>query len=137
MLSEDIEIAKKRSDSDTQPSKSQELSETEGIWKWFDKRASEREKHRTEEIYASLEMHHYVEARLLPRKDDLFSFWKDHAAEYPRLSSLTKKYLCTPATSVPSESLYSKAGELVSVKRSRVKPKHINTFLSLNKNVIK
>ena len=37
-------------------------------------------------------------------------------------------------SSVPSERLFSKAGKLVSARRNRLKPKHVNTFLFLNEN---
>ena len=38
--------------------------------------------------------------------------------------------------SVPAERLFSKAGELLSIRRSRIKPKHVNMFLFLNKNIL-
>ena len=42
---------------------------------------------------------------------------------------LVKRTLCITATSVPSEHLFSAAGELVSSKRSSLKPKNINMLL--------
>ena len=48
---------------------------------------------------------------------------------------IAKKYLCIPGTSVPAERVFSKAGELVSMRRSRLKPKNVNMFLFLNKNI--
>ena len=42
-------------------------------------------------------------------------------------------YLSTLATSVPSECLFSKAGELVSAKRNRLKDNIIDMMLFLNK----
>ena len=36
---------------------------------------------------------------------------------------------------VPAERLFSKAGELVSARRNRLKPKQVNTYLFLNKNM--
>ena len=44
-------------------------------------------------------------------------------------------FLCIPATSVPSERLFSKAGEMFSHRRSCVKPKTINQVLFLNKKI--
>ena len=43
-------------------------------------------------------------------------WWQAHCQEFKKLSRLSKKYLCVPATSVPSERLFSKAGELVSAR---------------------
>ena len=51
----------------------------------------------------------------------------------PAIANVAKVYLSTVATSVPSERIFSKAGELISAKRKRVKPKNVNTLLFLNK----
>ena len=48
---------------------------------------------------------------------------------------LAKKYLAIPGSSVPSERLFSKAGELISENRSQLKPKNVDTILFLNKNL--
>lgn len=42
---------------------------------------------------------------------------------------------CVPATSVPSEQLFSKAGELISSKRNRLGRKNVDKILFLNKNM--
>ncbi|KAK3872140.1 hypothetical protein Pcinc_022761 [Petrolisthes cinctipes] len=116
------------------PSPNEEPTEEAGLWSWFGKKANHQERHRTSVVDAALEMRHYAEGKLMTRTDDPLEFWKMHSLEYPRLSAIAKKYLCIPATSVPSERLFSKAGELVSAKRSRLKAKNINMFLFLNKN---
>jgi len=41
----------------------------------------------------------------------------------------------TRGTSVPSERLFSEAGEVVAARRSNVKPKIVDMILFLNKNV--
>ena len=54
---------------------------------------------------------------------------------FPNLKILALKYLAVPGSSVPSERLFSKAGELVSERRNRLKPKNIDMMLFLNKNI--
>ena len=39
-----------------------------------------------------------------------------------------KKYLSIPGTSVPSECIFSKVGQIVSERRNRLKAKHVNTW---------
>jgi len=42
----------------------------------------------------------------------------------------------TCGTSVPSERLFSKAGEVVVARRSNIKPKNVDMILLLNKNIL-
>lgn len=43
-------------------------------------------------------------------------WWAAHAGAYGELSSLARKYLATPATSVPCERLFSLAGNIIQKK---------------------
>lgn len=57
-----------------------------------------------------------------------------HGNEFSILQCCAKKILCTPATSVPSERIFSKAGIVVSDRRSRIKPKNVDMLIFLNQN---
>lgn len=61
-------------------------------------------------------------------------WWKVNASRYPHLSQLARRYLSVPATSVPSERIFSAAGRLVTKLRSRLSPSHVDAaiFLSVN-----
>ena len=61
-------------------------------------------------------------------------WWKMNDKSLPLLSSLARKYLSVPGTSVPSERVFSKGGIIVDPYRNRLKPHHVNvlTFLSRN-----
>ncbi|ELT95740.1 hypothetical protein CAPTEDRAFT_140410 [Capitella teleta] len=54
---------------------------------------------------------------------------------FPRIALLAKKYLAIPATSAPSERVFSTAGNIVTPKRSRLNPEKVNmlVFLAHNK----
>ena len=49
---------------------------------------------------------------------------------------IARKYLAIPGSSVPSEQLFSKAGELISQRRSQLKPKNVDMLLFLNKKCV-
>ena len=79
------------------------------------------------------EMQRYMDMKFLDIKADPLQWWEEHSPLFPHLSTIARKYIIIPATSVPSERLFSKAGELVSKKRSCLKSSTIDMVLFLNK----
>ena len=61
-------------------------------------------------------------------------WWKGHASELPHLARVARKLLCIPATTMPSERLFSASGHIVSPHREQMKPEKVNmlTFLHFN-----
>jgi len=51
-----------------------------------------------------------------------YTWWGQNSKRFPVLSKLAQLYLCPPATSVPSERLFSSAGNLHDNKRNRILP---------------
>ena len=56
----------------------------------------------TSSSQAEIEMINYFSMKVLNRKEDPLKWWRDEAHTFPRLKTC-KKFLATPATSVPSE----------------------------------
>ena len=77
----------------------------------------------------------YLKDKVLPRTEDPLEYWVLQKAAYPHLFTVAMQYLCTPASSVPCERIFSKAGEIVSQRRNRLKPSTIEQILFLNKNL--
>uniref|UniRef100_A0A671UN90 HAT C-terminal dimerisation domain-containing protein n=2 Tax=Sparus aurata TaxID=8175 RepID=A0A671UN90_SPAAU len=70
----------------------------------------------------------------LSKTENPLSWWKSNEAKYPSLASLARSFLCIPATSTPSERLFSAAGNITSKKRASLIPEHVDmlTFLHCN-----
>lgn len=59
-------------------------------------------------------------------------WWATHAGAYEKLSSLARKYLATPATSVPCERLFSLAGNIIQKKRAALHSDNVNKLVCLS-----
>lgn len=84
---------------------------------------------------AEEEMDRYCKAPSLPLSEDPLDWWRVHEVTFPLLSRLSKRYLCIPATSVSAERVFSTAGDVVTAKRSTLKPEHVDQLVFLQKNL--
>lgn len=75
----------------------------------------------------------YLSLPLIKSEADPLQWWSLHAEELPHLATLAK-FVCIPATSVPSEKVFSASGHILSPQRSKLKPEKVNmlTFLHFN-----
>ena len=83
---------------------------------------------------ANVEVQRYLAEANLGRNEDPLEYWGRQKGLYPNLYKLAVAFLSTPASSVPCERVFSKAGEVVSKKRNRLSPKTVEKILFLNKN---
>lgn len=83
---------------------------------------------------ARRELEAYLGLPAIDFEESPLEWWKGCHKMYPSLADLAKKYLCIPATSSPSDRVFSKAGGVVTAKRALLKPEKVNmlTFLSTN-----
>ncbi|GFS12406.1 HAT family dimerization domain [Elysia marginata] len=79
-----------------------------------------------------LEVRRHFETVSISRDANHLDYWRDHCASLPRFSIIARDVLSIPATSVPSERLFSKAGELISARTSSLKAKNADMILFLN-----
>ncbi len=80
------------------------------------------------------EVSRYVMLRDIRVKEDPLVWWLNNRDNFPTLTQLARKYLSIPATSVPSERLFSDAGNHISAKRTRLAPDLVNKVLFLKRN---
>ncbi len=107
------------------------------LWERFDKETEEQGP-----LQAALpdisdsDLRNYFSLPLEPRSSDPFSWWqKEGKRKFPHLFSLAMKYLSIPATSVPSERVFSAAGEVISKKRNRIGDNNARMLTVLHGNL--
>lgn len=81
----------------------------------------------------------YINEKIVNSSDtkynfDILSWWMKHTAEFPILSQLSKFVHAIPASSAPSERLFSAAGNTITEKRSRISPEVLHGVLFLKSN---
>jgi len=81
------------------------------------------------------ELNQYMADKPLQRDMMPLDWWKSNVHRYPRLASLSQKILTIPATSTPSERIFSTAGLTVTKLRSCIKPKNVDALIFLNHNL--
>lgn len=94
------------------------------IWQDFDKciKYSKDSLHMTYPTAVAIsEIKMFSEEPNFETKKDPLVWWCERQMMYPWLSKLAKKYLCVCATSVPCERIFSKAGQIVTERRNRLK----------------
>jgi hypothetical protein len=80
------------------------------------------------------ELYHYLAEKTPTKETQPLQWWAMNEHRFRKLSHLVKYYLSIPATSTPSEQLFSKAGNVINKKRNSLKPKAIDAILFLNAN---
>ncbi|XP_056871243.1 zinc finger BED domain-containing protein 4-like [Takifugu flavidus] len=103
-------------------------------WKLLDRDAEEARASRNATADAIVEVQRYLSAPPLERSQDPLVYWTTNKALYPNLYHLANQYLATPASSVPCERVFSKAGEIVSKREKPPQTLDCEKLLFLNKN---
>ena len=85
------------------------------------------------------ELSKFISENPIPVKENPLTWWLEKTNEYPILSRLARKYLAIPATEVPSESLFSNFGNIITPQRSLLLPDVTVSLIYLfeNKKIVK
>lgn len=78
-------------------------------------------------------MRQHFEKENQPEKCDPLAYWQI-TTDGDAFKTLAKKYFCVPASSCESERVFSKAGQLISERRTRLSSTVVDKLLFLNKN---
>ena len=67
--------------------------------------------------------------------NDPLKWWRDRQTKLPILAMLARMYLCIPATSAPSERIFSMASRLINKRRARLTPENAGRIIFVNRNL--
>ncbi|GBC36498.1 zinc finger BED domain-containing protein RICESLEEPER 2-like [Rhizophagus irregularis DAOM 181602=DAOM 197198] len=82
-------------------------------------------------VEKSNEFETFIKGDRAPALSDTLNWWKRHKEEFPNLANMAKDYLGIPATSVPSERVFSSAADVVTSDRARLAPETIRAIMCL------
>ena len=123
-------------DSTTQAQPTSSTSSTSSLWQLFDEQVTQtRAATQNLGVSAFTEVQQFIKSPVIPRAECPLKWWKNNSRLYPKLVPSARRYLSAVATSVPAERLFSKAGELISMRRSTLKGENVDIILFLNKNI--
>lgn len=105
------------------------------VWKHFDDKVAQVKITSNPNATASIMIRQYLEIPPLDRKKNPLEFWKQYEVTFPELYKMQLKYLSIPATSVPSERVFSKTGQITNERRNRLSPKNLDFIIFLNSNL--
>ena len=88
----------------------------------------------SQEVNDKSEIDNYLNENVLSETADIYTWWHKNQKSFPILSRIARKYLSIPATSVPSERLFSDAGNQITLKRSRLSPETVSKLLFVKRN---
>lgn len=120
---------------------SKSKDEFDELWSSIDSKPSKSKNKRSKVIdhrkaCIDLEMNKYLALPKLDRKACPIKWWNTEGSkQFNYLFQAAKPYLCMPATSVPSERIFSTAGNVVSKRRNRLSKQSVNTLVTLQTNL--
>lgn len=99
------------------------------IWSFHEDLANKQSHEKSNNM--PIDLKHYLNQPTIDLTEDPISYWYNKSI-YSSLQVIAKQYLPIVATSVPSERLFSKAGNIMVENRSKLSPKHLQNLLFLN-----
>ncbi|XP_049806780.1 E3 SUMO-protein ligase ZBED1-like [Schistocerca nitens] len=82
-----------------------------------------------------VELDKYMKMPLIHRSQDPLLWWKENHVLFPTLFEIMKRHLCIMATSVPCERIFSKQGQTITDRRSRLSSEKVSKMIFLNYNL--
>ncbi|CAK9301895.1 unnamed protein product [Gordionus sp. m RMFG-2023] len=74
----------------------------------------------------------YLGEPVCPEDVNILDWWRGNQSRFPCLSEMARDFLAQQTTSVPSERVFSQAGDTVTKKRNRMSSKTLRQCLALS-----
>ena len=84
---------------------------------------------------AEQERKRYIEEPSPYIDENALRWWKRNHNRFPAIAAIARRVLCIPATSTPSERLFSKAGHIINSKRASLEPENRSMLCFLAENL--
>ncbi|XP_026791016.2 E3 SUMO-protein ligase ZBED1-like [Pangasianodon hypophthalmus] len=112
------------------PTKRSAMAEIFGLlFKTVKKYQPDLQQQLKDEVYA------YMAKECISVDSNPLAWWKAQESVYPNLAKLAKRYLAIPANSVPSERVFSMAGDIVTATRSSLTTENVDKLIFFKKNL--
>jgi hypothetical protein len=80
------------------------------------------------------EIERYMEEVQIPNEECPLKWWSERQKAYPHIATVARNILAIPASSVPSERIFSIANNIVTKKRTQLSPENVDLLIFLKKN---
>jgi hypothetical protein len=77
------------------------------------------------------ELTRYLKLPAMPRETNIYQYWKAKQYDFPIISRIAKDFLAIPATSAPSECVFSIGSDVVTKKRNRLTGNSVRMIMCL------
>jgi hypothetical protein len=82
------------------------------------------------------EIENYLDPQLnVPPSTDPLFWWNQNKCQYPKIAVAARKWLCVPASSTPSERVFSHCGVALSAKRASMRGEALMNQVLLKNNL--
>jgi len=73
----------------------------------------------------------YLEEDIISKEIDIIDYYKANKERFPIIYNIVKDYLAISPSSAPSESTFSKVGDIITKKRNRLLPSTVKQLITL------
>jgi hypothetical protein len=73
----------------------------------------------------------WIKQSTVPQQTNILQYWKSKQYEFPIVAEIARDHLAIPATSAPSECVFSSGGDIITKKRNRLSGETVRYIMCL------